>query len=515
MSLGDNLGPHDGTSLLERGLDNLLGGPSRAFVKSAGNAGNVGQHAGGTVAHGTTEDVQFSVPANRANEVIDAWYPGGSTFRAQIVDPAGNATGLVNPGATPANVTLDGGNLVRIDHRNNDPFNGDRRIFITITRGTASQIRTGTWRLRLVSVSSAGGGRFDAWIQRPPRAAFLPPHRSSDRTISTPGTARKVITAANYTVRAPGAGSLAASSSRGPTRDGRAAPTIAAPGTNVFSAASAFGSGNPYRADTGTSMSAPHVTGVIALMFQKNPNRTQEQIRECLTSTARADAFTGPVPNTAWGAGKVDAEAAVRCVPATGTIRTVVGPGCQVRTVVEPRCNVLTTVVGTRCPVSVPITTCVPPTSPAFCQVPTLPLTCQPRTSPLTCQPQTSPLTCQPQTSPLSCGPSVVDGCPSTPGGCDPMTVVINPGWPGGGVRFPVAQPLGPIGPQGAYEYDHAGEQAALIAAHTAYWDTLHAVMEARAAETAGARAEASVPEEGYYEYDESWFDDDGSGNER
>ena len=36
MSLGDNLGPHDGTSLLERGLDNLLGGPGRAFVKSAG-----------------------------------------------------------------------------------------------------------------------------------------------------------------------------------------------------------------------------------------------------------------------------------------------------------------------------------------------------------------------------------------------------------------------------------------------------------------------------------------------
>src|SRR5690606_36379248 len=40
MSLGDNLGPHDGTSLLERGLDNLLGGPGRAFVKSAGNVGD-------------------------------------------------------------------------------------------------------------------------------------------------------------------------------------------------------------------------------------------------------------------------------------------------------------------------------------------------------------------------------------------------------------------------------------------------------------------------------------------
>jgi hypothetical protein len=48
MSLGDNLGPHDGTSLLERGLDNLLGGPGRAFVKSAGNAGSSRCHAEGS-----------------------------------------------------------------------------------------------------------------------------------------------------------------------------------------------------------------------------------------------------------------------------------------------------------------------------------------------------------------------------------------------------------------------------------------------------------------------------------
>ena len=45
MSLGDNLGPHDGTSLLERGLNNLLGGAGRAFVKSAGNAGADDIHA--------------------------------------------------------------------------------------------------------------------------------------------------------------------------------------------------------------------------------------------------------------------------------------------------------------------------------------------------------------------------------------------------------------------------------------------------------------------------------------
>ena len=49
QSQGDNLGPHDGTSLLERGLDNMLGGNGRAMVKSAGNEGNRNRHASGAL----------------------------------------------------------------------------------------------------------------------------------------------------------------------------------------------------------------------------------------------------------------------------------------------------------------------------------------------------------------------------------------------------------------------------------------------------------------------------------
>ena len=51
--------------------------------------------------------------------------------------------------------------------------------------------------------------------------------------------------------------------------------------------------GDPYRLDGGTSMAAPHITGTIALMFQKNPSRTQAQIKECLDSSARSDGKPG------------------------------------------------------------------------------------------------------------------------------------------------------------------------------------------------------------------------------
>lgn len=69
---------------------------------------------------------------------------------------------------------------------------------------------------------------------------------------------------------------------------------------------------------SGTSMSGPAVTGVVALMLQANPNLTVDQIREIIFTTARNDSETGPLVandsmSLVWGWGKIDA---VRCVNA-------------------------------------------------------------------------------------------------------------------------------------------------------------------------------------------------------
>ncbi|MGW6521035.1 S8 family serine peptidase [Streptomyces sp. NPDC054962] len=64
----------------------------------------------------------------------------------------------------------------------------------------------------------------------------------------------------------------------------------------------------------GTSMAAPHLTGVCALMLQSSPTLTQDNLVLLLTSSARLDPFTGGAPSDDWGAGKVDAAAAVDSV---------------------------------------------------------------------------------------------------------------------------------------------------------------------------------------------------------
>jgi subtilisin family serine protease len=328
MSLGDNLGPHDGTSLLERGIDNLLGGAGRAFVKSAGNAGADRIHASGTVTEGATVDVAFNMPAEAGSPAqIDLWYNGDDEFTAAIVNPAREST----PAVTIRNAltsTLASGDTVRVDHRDKDSRNGDRRIFVTMRPGDSGALEEGRWLLRLVGKTSPRGGAFHAWIQRGnviPR--FLPPHVNSAVTISTPGTARGVITAASYVTRGAGVGSLSSFSSRGPTRDKRAAPTIAAPGQAIISANGH--ASTPYQTMSGTSMATPHVTGAIALMLQKDPTLTQQAISNHLVASARSDVQTGPVPNTAWGAGKMDVKGAVDTVPTQPLVVAGVAGGTE------------------------------------------------------------------------------------------------------------------------------------------------------------------------------------------
>jgi hypothetical protein len=57
---------------------------------------------------------------------------------------------------------------------------------------------------------------------------------------------------------------------------------VVAPGVNIYSTTP----GNTYGFSSGTSMAAPHVAGVVALMLSANRNLTHAQVREILTSSA-------------------------------------------------------------------------------------------------------------------------------------------------------------------------------------------------------------------------------------
>jgi subtilisin family serine protease len=107
-------------------------------------------------------------------------------------------------------------------------------------------------------------------------------------------------------------------SSRGPGPGGRPKPDQVAPGVDILSATP----GGGYATETGTSMAAPHVAGVVALMWSANPRlagdigRTEQILRTTAHPVAPHGDDCGD-PHNVTGAGLVDAYAAVRAALAT------------------------------------------------------------------------------------------------------------------------------------------------------------------------------------------------------
>ena len=323
LSLGGHDGPHDGTSLFEQGLDELLQEPGRAIVVSAGNEGDQSIHISHTL-HG--DSFTFLLDPSSNSTDLSLWYPGGSAFTIIVTPPGGSP--LTVPARTTGHASTASG-LVTVDNAlaGANPNNGDNEALISLS----SLITYTTWS---VTVSDAGGGgRFDGWIISN-RGTII--GGDSNETIDEPGNAERVITVGAFNTKAIWLslsgeqdfsddypiGDLSVFSSRGPTRDGRQKPELTAPGTWICSPLSVNSSSVSYQThpdgvhtmNLGTSMAAPHVSGVIALMLAVNPQLTASQIKEALIETAVRDSFTGSAPNPRWGWGKVAAEAAVAAV---------------------------------------------------------------------------------------------------------------------------------------------------------------------------------------------------------
>lgn len=72
---------------------------------------------------------------------------------------------------------------------------------------------------------------------------------------------------------------------------------LLAPGVDILST----WNGLPYFRRSGTSMAAPHATGVAALLWSRTPSATPRQIRSCLMLTATNLDLPGRDDQTGWG----------------------------------------------------------------------------------------------------------------------------------------------------------------------------------------------------------------------
>lgn len=316
ISLGTNGGPHDGTNLVEQGIDAIVTAkPNRAVVIAASNSYEDGIHASGKVTQGNFIDLVWQIGQfDFTHNELEIWYSKDDRLQLELIDRDDLSIGTVDLGASAEIFNQANELIFFVAHRQGDPNNGDNTIGIFMNTGAMPSSLPTQLKIRLHGVAISNG-QFHAWIERddPGQSSFAPPHDNS-HTLGSISCGKQSIAVGSYDAHTAGQ-PLSWFSSAGPTRDGREKPEISAPGHNVWAANSSTRVGITRM--SGTSMAAPAVTGVIALMLAEarnlNKELTIEQIRDIIARTARLNP-----PNTAWddryGMGRVDASASVQKV---------------------------------------------------------------------------------------------------------------------------------------------------------------------------------------------------------
>lgn len=381
MSLGGDFGAHDGTSDLERGLAELVGDdqPGRAIVAAAGNSGTVyrltdrpdplGIHTEVHVPEGA--DVRVPIRSESPEKGKGyAWitFRPGDEVSVGLEGPNGQVwVNLTEPGSDKG-YDKDGVTAGVI----NNIVNG--KAPLTADTNGAVVAWDGKWgepgKMTEIAILLRGHGDAQLWLtaQGDLSSSFglLFQKGIKQGTITVPGTSPSLL-AVGCTINrlkwplSDGSSvgissiegvpavedSMCTFSSAGPTPFGVPKPEILAPGGFVAAAMSVDADprvqphslfnapgcpeGEPncyvvndfYAVALGTSMSAPHVTGAIALLLQHNPNLTQAQITDILQAGARYP--SGEVAkddvgltvrhNAQFGAGELDLMGALAALP--------------------------------------------------------------------------------------------------------------------------------------------------------------------------------------------------------
>jgi minor extracellular serine protease Vpr len=357
LSIGGHGGAHDGTASHEKAINESIGNPGRAVVIASGNSGNSKIHTGGMIEPTDTGYFTINIPSYSTGDdnyaVMLLYFENLDNQGKGPVMPAENLelrirtpngfTGTVMSGSEKITDTNDGRIILASQAKNEK---NARLLYIELTdTEDGKSPAPGTWSGELIYTSGDGRVRYDMWYVG---ASFgsnitLLPESDPDYSVTIPGTADMGITVGSYVTKnswldAQGdlrviqqtLGERSLWSGSGPTRDRRIKPDVMAPGHMITGALSADASAptsrrsiiDGYVLAEGTSLSAPHVTGLTALLFEVNPTLTAGEILNILQSTSRSDANTPELPNQQWGYGKIDA---YRAIIAAGAVVNVTG----------------------------------------------------------------------------------------------------------------------------------------------------------------------------------------------
>lgn len=305
ISFGNTYGSHDGTSLVERFLNDISDTWKNVICIGSGNEGTAAGHAAGRVSDDEEEIQELAVQEREASLSVQIWKSYVDEIDISIAGPSGERVGPIRKILGPQRFILGSTELL-IYYGEPKPYSVRQEIYISFIP-TRSYVDSGVWQI-ILTPRRIVDGSYQMWL--PAQAAlnegtaFLTP--DSMTTLTIPSTASLAVTVAAYDARTF---SYADFSGRGPSAvyEGRDVPKpdLAAPGVRI----NAPVPGGGYRAFSGTSFAAPFVTGSAALLMEwgivqgNDPYLYGEKVKAYLRRGARELPGYSSWPNALLGYG--------------------------------------------------------------------------------------------------------------------------------------------------------------------------------------------------------------------
>lgn len=305
ISFGNTYGSHDGTSLVERFLNDIADMWKNVICIGSGNEGASAGHVSGKVRRQISETVELAVQQREPALSIQIWKSYVDEMGVSVISPSGRQAGSFYEFLGAQRYILGDTELL-IYYGEPKPYSVKQEIYLSLLPGK-QYIESGVWKI-VLTPGRIVDGEYQMWLPTQTSlnmgTAFLQPNSMS--TLTIPSTASLAVTVAAYDARTF---SYADFSGRGPAGmyegENVLKPDIAAPGVRVTAPVP----GGGYQSFSGTSFAAPFVTGSAALLMEwgivrgNDPYLYGEKVKAYLRKGAKQLAGYERWPNALLGYG--------------------------------------------------------------------------------------------------------------------------------------------------------------------------------------------------------------------
>lgn len=308
LSFGNTYGSHDGTSLIERFIDNVSEIGRNVICVGSGNEGAAGGHSAGVLTQ--ADRVELAVATYERTLNVQLWKEYADIFRITLVSPGGERQVIDTERTGTLRLTMEETEIL-IYVGEPSPYSINQEIYFDFIP-QQSYVNSGVWTFVLEPVKIVTGNYYfylpSSVVLNSGTRFFVP---TPEVSLTIPSTAKKVITVGAYNsiydsyADFSGRGYRLENTMESLTASESVKPDIVAPGVDITVSNGAGGTVSL----TGTSFAAPFVTGAAALMMEwgivkgNDPYLYGEKVRAYLRRGARPLRGETDYPNARVGYG--------------------------------------------------------------------------------------------------------------------------------------------------------------------------------------------------------------------